>query len=49
VIKQLEGIEERRPYFTYYMSFCQIVVLAAAIGVYGFAPIAFTSNSLFNF
>ena len=36
--QQLEAFEDYRPYFTYWVTTVQVVVLIAAIILYGFAP-----------
>ena len=33
-----------RPYFTYWISFVQVIVLIVGLSVYGFAPIGFTET-----
>ena len=33
-----------RPYFTYWISFVQLIVLVVGLAVYGFAPIGFTET-----
>ncbi|XP_048575715.1 inactive rhomboid protein 1 isoform X2 [Nematostella vectensis] len=42
VKKQLDSLSDHRPFFTYYVSFVQTVVLIVTLAVYGFAPIGFT-------
>ncbi|XP_031554181.1 inactive rhomboid protein 1-like isoform X2 [Actinia tenebrosa] len=42
VRKQIEDLSDHRPYFTYWVSFVQLVVLIVTLAVYGFAPIGFT-------
>ena len=34
-----------RPFFTYWISFVQLIVLIVGLAVYGFAPIGFTESS----
>eukprot|EP00730_Choanoeca_flexa_P005051 TRINITY_DN11866_c3_g2_i1.p1 TRINITY_DN11866_c3_g2~~TRINITY_DN11866_c3_g2_i1.p1 ORF type:complete len:1308 (+),score=400.38 TRINITY_DN11866_c3_g2_i1:133-4056(+) len=41
VREQMKRIREHRPFFMYYMSFCQIAIMVIAIMVYGIAPIGF--------
>ncbi|EGD81420.1 hypothetical protein PTSG_02140 [Salpingoeca rosetta] len=43
--KQVASIREHRPFFTYYMSFCQIAVMIIAVLVYGLAPIGIESQT----
>ena len=33
-----------RPFFTYWISFVQLIVLTVGLAVYGFAPIGFTET-----
>ena len=35
-----------RPFFTYWISFVQTVVLIVGLAVYGFAPIGFTERKI---
>lgn len=44
----MKSIREHRPYFTFYMSFCQIAVMIIAILVYNIAPIAFSNSCEFT-
>ena len=34
-----------RPFFTYWISFVQLIVLIVGLAVYGFAPIGFTEST----
>ncbi|XP_022080248.1 inactive rhomboid protein 2-like isoform X2 [Acanthaster planci] len=42
VRKQIEEIEDHRPYFTYWVTTVQIVIVIVSIAFYGFAPIGFS-------
>ncbi|PFX30963.1 inactive rhomboid protein 1-like isoform X1 [Stylophora pistillata] len=44
VKKQIENLSDHRPYFTYWISFVQVIVLVVGLAVYGFAPIGFTET-----
>lgn len=44
VKKQIENLSDHRPYFTYWISFVQVIVLIVGLSVYGFAPIGFTET-----
>ncbi|XP_020899399.1 inactive rhomboid protein 1 isoform X2 [Exaiptasia diaphana] len=44
VRKQLESLSDHRPFFTYWVSFVQVVVLIVTLSVYNFAPIGFTKT-----
>lgn len=35
-----------RPFFTYWISFVQLIVLIVGLSVYGFAPIGFTETKI---
>ncbi|XP_071796460.1 inactive rhomboid protein 1-like isoform X2 [Asterias amurensis] len=42
VRKQIEEIEDHRPFFTYWVTTVQIVIVIVSIAFYGFAPIGFS-------
>ncbi|XP_028406594.1 inactive rhomboid protein 1-like isoform X2 [Dendronephthya gigantea] len=42
VKKQLDSMEDHRPYFTYWISFVQTSILIITLAVYGFAPVGLT-------
>ncbi|KAM7438854.1 hypothetical protein ABFA07_011688 [Porites harrisoni] len=46
VKKQMESLSDHRPFFTYWISFVQTVVLIVGLAVYGFAPIGFTERKI---
>ncbi|ESO93377.1 hypothetical protein LOTGIDRAFT_119360 [Lottia gigantea] len=39
VKKQIDDMDDHRPYFTWWVTFCQIVIFLASVSVYGIAPI----------
>lgn len=45
VKKQIELLTDHRPFFTYWISFVQTVVLIVGLAVYNFAPIGFTETT----
>lgn len=53
VKKQLDDIEDHRPYFTYWISTVQILILIISLICYGFGPVGFNlhhrSGSVNNF
>ncbi|XP_078347167.1 inactive rhomboid protein 1-like isoform X1 [Oculina patagonica] len=44
VKKQMAALSDHRPFFTYWISFVQLIVLIVGLAVYGFAPIGFTET-----
>ncbi|XP_035826587.1 inactive rhomboid protein 1 [Aplysia californica] len=44
VRKQLDNLDDHRPYFTYWVTFVQVVVFIVAIAVYGIAPIGISTT-----
>ncbi|XP_020605448.1 inactive rhomboid protein 1-like isoform X2 [Orbicella faveolata] len=42
--KQMESLTDHRPFFTYWISFVQLIVLIVGLAVHGFAPIGFTET-----
>lgn len=45
VKKQMESLSDHRPFFTYWISFVQVIVLVVGLSVYGLAPIGFTETT----
>ncbi|XP_071814602.1 inactive rhomboid protein 1-like isoform X2 [Apostichopus japonicus] len=41
VQKQIEEIEDHRPYFTYWVTTVQVIIMIVSLAFYGFAPIGF--------
>ncbi|XP_041363411.1 inactive rhomboid protein 1-like isoform X2 [Gigantopelta aegis] len=39
VLKQMDSLDDHRPYFTYWVTFVQIVCFIVAVAVYGIAPV----------
>ncbi|XP_055876720.1 inactive rhomboid protein 2-like [Biomphalaria glabrata] len=42
--QQLDDIDDHRPFFTYWVTFVQIVVFVVSLAVYGIAPIGFQTT-----
>eukprot|EP00794_Sanderia_malayensis_P008920 gene8920-9872_t len=46
VKKQMEELSDHRPYFTYYVSFVQLLVLIVMVSVYSFAPVGTSKKTV---
>ncbi|KAK2161150.1 hypothetical protein LSH36_120g00026 [Paralvinella palmiformis] len=45
---QIEAIDEHRPYFTYWVTFVQVVIYIISVSVYGIAPIGFEDTFIYG-
>lgn len=44
VKKQLDDIEDQRPFFTYWITTVQVLILVISLACYGFGPFGFELN-----
>ncbi|MGH0135636.1 UNVERIFIED_CONTAM: hypothetical protein FKN15_057941 [Acipenser sinensis] len=44
VKRQIEDMDDHRPFFTYWITFVHLLITILAVSIYGFAPVGFSQN-----